>query len=142
MKQFFFTVTFAVMLIFTNTCAAQDIWGGRWSQASGTDYYIMDETIRDTTPPSAHDYRNFEVSIKLVRDGQIEDILTYSYSQARVHNTTPSCEDPWEYCLVRSQNEPVPPTVDSYMVGAVDKIFELSMEKLGWSYTIRNGHYY
>jgi hypothetical protein len=136
MKKIFFAMTFAVMLIFTNTCAAQDVFVGPWSKVGTVDYYIMDETIRDTTPPSAHDYRNFEVSFKLIdrNNGEVEDILTYSYRQIS--------DGPWTHRLVRRENAPVPPTVDDLLFPAVNKAFEFCMERLGWSYTIKNGHYY
>lgn len=133
MKKIFFAVMLIVTLTIANICAAQDVWGGHWN-SKGVDIYIMDETIRDTTPPSAHDYRSFEVSIKLVNNGEVQDILTYSYDEVT--------NKPWTHRLVKRMNGTVPPTVDDLLVPLGSKVFEFSIKQLGWSYTIKNGHYY
>lgn len=134
MRKIFLLTIFVTLIFSASICAAQDVFGGPWSREQGIDYYIMDETIRDTTPPSAHEYRSFEVSTKLVKDGQVQDILTYSFTQGP--NTA------WAHRLVGRQNEPVPPTVDDLLFPARNYLFEFCMDRLGWSYEIINGHYY
>ena len=135
MKKFTLILMAVAMLIISeSTCAAQDIFVGRYNHAGDAVYYIMGETIKDTTPPSAHDYRSFEVSIKIVDNGEVQDILTYSYDEVT--------NKPWTHRLVKRMNGTVPPTVDDLLFPARNKVFEFSMDQLGWSYEIIDGHYY
>ena len=74
-------------------------------------------------------------TISVIHDnGEVQDILTYSFDKVTNH--------PWTHRLVARMNEEVPPTVDDLLVPLGSKVFEFSIKQLGWSYTIKNGHYY
>lgn len=133
MKKFFLLTMLVTLFFSSSICAAKDIWMGKWSPEGG-EYYVMDETIRNTTPPSAHEYWNFDVSIKIVYDGEIDDILTYRYSKIR--------NDAWGCRLVKREYKEMSPAVDTYLVQPGDKIFQFAIKRLGWSYELIDGRYY
>lgn len=113
MRQFFFAVTFAVTLIFAETCAAQDVWVERWSD--GTEIYVMDDTI---TSNSSDNGKIFSVSIKQVKNGQLQKVVTRDYLKYE--------NDMWRE-HVRDHSVAIHP---------VNKVFEFCMNQIGWSYRI------
>ena len=124
MKNFFFAVTFAVTLIIAETCAAQDFWVAHW-QSENIDIYVMDDTITSGTSDTG---RYFKVSTKFVKNGQLKQVVNWSFSQFR--------SDMWRYETS---------TMDGSHTTVViprSPLFEFCMDKLGWSYRIVDMWYY
>ena len=115
-------MTFAVTLIFAETCAAQDIWVAHW-KSDNIDVYAMDNTITSNT---SGDY--FAVSTKMVTNGQLKQVLFWKFSKFR--------SSMWRY--ETSEMDGTHTTV----VIPRSPLFEFCMDKLGWSYTIKDGYYY
>lgn len=124
MRQIFFAVTFAVTLIFAETCAAQDIWVEHWN-SEGIDIYAMDDTITSGTSDTG---KYFSVTAKFVMNGSLQKVVVWKFSKFR--------SDMWRY-----------ETSDMYgrhttVVIPRNALFEFCMDKLGWSYKIVNMWYY
>lgn len=111
MKKIFFALMFAVTIIFSNTCAAKDVWVEHWSD--GTDIYVMDDTI---TSGTSSDSRYFSVSVKHVRNGKLQEVSNREYFKYK--------DDIWRE-HVRDHSVALHP---------VNKLFEFCMNQLGWSY--------
>ena len=77
MRQIFLAVTFAVTLIFAETCAAQDIWVAHW-QSENVDVYVPDDTITSGTSDTG---KYFSVSTKFVRNGQLQQVVIWKFSK-------------------------------------------------------------
>lgn len=130
MRQIFFAVTFAVTLIFVETCAAADIWV---ENDNGVDVYVMDETVKNATPPSGHDYRIVTVSSKRVKNGQLQEIVKWTFSKITKNAWKYRTGETPEGVVIRDTSVELP---------AQNKVFEFSIKHLGWSYEIRDGYYY
>ena len=110
MKRIIFAAMLIVTLTFAGTCAAQDVWVERYDT---TNYYVMDDTITSNT---ANDNKSFSVSIKLVKNGQLQRVVTRNYFKHK--------DDFWRE-HVKDHSTALHP---------VDKVFEFCMNRLGWSY--------
>ena len=124
MRQIFFAITFAVTLIFAETCTAQDIWVEHW-QAENIDVYAMDDTITSGTSDTG---KYFNVSTKFVRNGQLQKVVVWKFSKFY--------SEMWRYETS---------TMDGSHTTVViprNNLFEFCMDKLGWSYTTEDFHYY
>ena len=124
MRQIFFAVTFAVTLIFAETCAAQDIWVKQW-QSENIDVYAMDDTITSGTSDTE---KYFSVSTKFVRNGQLQQVVVWKFSKFD--------SDMWRYETS---------TMDGSHTTVViprSPLFEFCMDKIGWSYKIVDMWYY
>lgn len=115
MRQIFFAAMFVVTLTLASTCAAQDVWVERW-ESSNTDVYVMDDTITSGTSDSN---RYFSVSLKQVKNGQLQKVFTRDFWQMP--------GDMWREHVKDH----------SVVVHPADKIFEFCMNKIGWSYQIK-----
>ena len=124
MRQIFFAVTFAVTLIFAETCAAQDIWVAHW-QSENIDVYATDDTITSDTSDAG---KYFSVSTKFVRNGQLLEVVVWKFGKFD--------SDMWRY--ETSQMDGSHTTV----VIPKNPLFEFCMDKLGWSYKIVDMWYY
>ena len=123
MRQIFFAVTFAVALIVAQTCAAADVWIAQWN-SENVDVYALDDTITSGTSDTG---RYFKVSTKFVRNGQLLEVVNWSFSKFH--------DDMWRYETS---------TMDGRHTTVViprSPLFEFCMDRLGWSYTT-DGHYY
>ena len=123
MRQIFFAVTFAVALIVAQTCAAADVWIAHWN-SENVDVYALDDTITSGTSDTG---RYFKVSTKFVRNGQLLEVVNWSFSKFH--------DDMWRYETS---------TMDGRHTTVViprSPLFEFCMDRLGWSYTT-DGHYY
>ena len=123
MKKIFFALMFAVTIIFSNTCAAKDVWVEHWSD--GTDIYVMDDTI---TSGTSSDSRYFSVSVKYVKKGKLDRIVNWKFSKRQT--------DSWHYSTVEKNG------VKDKILPAPNGIFEFCMNQLGWSYRVDGGNYY
>ena len=112
MKKFFFAMTMVAVLIIGGTCAAQDVW---MSTYGDVETYVMDDTITSGTSDNG---RYFNVSVKQVKNGQLQGVRTFEYLKYE--------GDMWRM-HVKDHSTPIHP---------VDKVFEFCMNRLGWSYRI------
>ena len=122
MRQIFFSLTFAAVLIVAETCAAADVWIEHWN-SENVDVYAMDDTI---TSDASGNY--FSVSTKFVTNGQLKQVVVWKFSKFR--------SDMWRYETS---------TMDGSHTTVViprSPLFEFCMDKLGWSYKIDDGYYY
>ena len=119
MRKIFFAVMFVLAVTFANTCVAQDVWVERWGD---TNVYVMDDTI--ITDSINETGRYFQVSVKQVKNGQLQKVATLSYIKA--HS---SSDSEWRYRTSTMVDH-------TAAVHAVDKVFEFCMNKIGWSYRI------
>ena len=121
MKKIFFAIMF-VMLTVANTCSAKDIWLEHW-QSENIDLYVMDDTI---TNGSSKTDKHFKVSTKFVRNGQLQQVVQWSFSKY--------ITDMWRYETS---------TMDGSHTTVViprNALFEFCMDRLGWSYRIVEDH--
>lgn len=122
MKQIIFALLFTFTIIFANTCAAKDVWVEHW-QSENIDVYVMDDTIRGDSNQNG---RYFKVSTKKVRNGQLQKIVNWTFSQGS--------NDNWRY-----ETESMRGSHTTIVYN--NKIFEFCMNKLGWAYSKRDGYY-
>ena len=120
MNKILLTVTLIATLIFSAaTCAAQDVWVER--NSSGTDYYVMDDTI--IIQKVSSDIKTFSVHVKEVKDGRLIQVFRWKFYKYG--------EDWW-----RQNRTPNP--FDSDLLFPRDEMFEFCMNQLGWSYRIKD----
>jgi hypothetical protein len=122
MRKIFLTAIFVVTLTIANICAAQDIWVTHW-QSENLDIYAMDDTIRDT---SSEDYKSFAVSAKFVKNGQLLKVVNWDFMKNKTGM--------WRYETS---------TMDGRHTTVViprSPLFEFCMNRLGWSYHIKDNN--
>ena len=122
MKKFFFALTMVAVLIIGGTCAAQDVW---MSTYGDVETYVMDDTITSGTSDNG---RYFNVSVKQVKNGQLQKVVIWKFDQFR--------SSMWRYETS---------TMDGRHTTVViprSPLFEFCMNKLGWSYRIEGSYYY
>ena len=124
MRQIFFAVTFAVTMIFVETCAAQDVWVAHW-QSENIDVYATDDTITSGTSDTG---KYFSVSTKFVSNGQLQKVVVWKFSQFD--------SEMWRYETSDMDGS------HTTVVIPRSPLFEFCMDKLGWSYKIDDGYYY
>lgn len=124
MRQIFFAVTFAVTMIFVETCAAQDVWVAHW-QSENIDVYATDDTITSGTSDTG---KYFSVSTKFVSNGQLQKVVVWKFSQFD--------SEMWRYETSDMDGS------HTTVVIPRNGLFEFCMDKLGWSYTTDDFHYY
>ena len=112
MKKFFFAVMFVVTLTLASTCAAKDVWVENYN---GVDTYVMDDTITSNTSGNG---KSFSVSVKQVRNGQLQKVVTCNYFKYE--------DDMWREHVKDH----------SVVLHPINKVFEFCMNRLGWSYRI------
>ena len=122
MKKFLFTLMIVATLTFADTCAAADIWIEHLS-TENLDIYVMDDTLRGDATNSG---RYFKVSTKKVKDGQLQQIVNWTFSQAPNNN--------WRY-----ETESMRGSHTTIVYN--NKLFEFCMNRLGWAYSQRDGYY-
>lgn len=125
MKKIFFALMFVATLAFVQTCAAQDVWIERWN-SEGVDLYAMDDTIKGNA--SDLGYKEFTVSTKLVKNGQVTEIINWKFSRFRT--------DIWRYETSNMDG------LHTTVVIPRSPLFEFCMGQLGWSYRIDNNYYH
>lgn len=124
MRRIFFALTFAVALIVAQTCAAKDVWVARWD-SDNVDIYAMDDTITSDTSDTG---RYFKVSTKFVRNGQLLEVVNWSFSKFH--------DDMWRYETSKMDGQ------HTTVVITRSPLFEFCMDRLGWSYKIVDMWYY
>ena len=105
-------------------CEAADIWVDHW-KSENVDIYVMDDTLRNGTSATG---RYFNVSTKQVRNGKLQQVISWSFSQYK--------SDMWRYETS---------TMDGRHTTVViprNGIFEFCMNRIGWSYRIDGSWYY
>ena len=125
MKKIFFTLMFVVTLTLAETCAAQDVWIEHWD-SEGVDVYAMGETIDGRVVPDTA-CKEFTVSTKIVKNGQLKEILKWKFIRFRT--------DMWRYETSNMDGR------HTTVVIPRSPLFEFCMARLGWSYRT-NGNYY
>lgn len=123
MRKIFLTAIFVATLTIVNICAAQDVWIEHW-RTEGVDVYAMDETIDGYVTDTA--CRHFTVSTKLVKHGQLQEIIKWNFDKFRT--------DMWRYMTNKMDG------VHTTVVIPRSPLFEFCMNRLGWSYRIKNNN--
>ena len=124
MQRLIFAAMFVVALTVTSTCAARDVWIAHWD-SDGVDVYATDDTLRGGTSDTG---KYFTVSTKMVAGGKIQRVIKWTFSKYQT--------DMWRYetdAMGGSHTTVVIPR---------SPLFEFCMDKLGWSYEIRDMWYY
>ena len=127
MKKLLIAMIFSaasVLSIHAANCEAADVWVDHWN-AENVDIYVMDETLRNGTSETG---RYFKVSTKEVRNGQLQKIINWSFSQYK--------SDMWRYETSAMDGS------HTTVVIPRNGIFEFCMNRLGWSYRIEDYWYY
>lgn len=127
MKKIFLFTFLTAMLIFSvsvRNCEAKDVWVAHWS-SENLDIYVMDDTINPTT---SGEQNYFSVSTKQVQNGKLIQTITWKFSKFRT--------DMWRYETNTMRG------THTTVVIPRNGIFEFCMQRLGWSYQIRNNYYY
>ena len=125
MKQIFFALMFVATLTFANTCAAQDVWVDHWGGSDNVDIYVMDDTIINGTSNTG---KYFKVSTKFIKNGQLQNVVNWTFSKWH--------SDMWRYETNTMSGD------HTTVVMAKSPLFEFCIEKLGWSYRIKDNYYY
>ena len=116
--------TIVVMLgLALMSCAAPaeatDVWVDRWN-SEGVDVYVMDDTLSYGT---SSDGRWFSISTKMVKNGRLKEVITWNYNQ-------------YQNAMWRYQTNTMDQSHDT-VVTPGDKIFAYGMNKIGWTYQVR-----
>jgi len=101
------------------SCEATDVWVNHWN-SENIDIYVMDDTIRGGTSDTG---KYFKVSTKKVRNGELIDIVNWSFSKYKT--------DMWRYETS---------TMDGTHTTVVlpgNQVFHFCMNALGWPYTVK-----
>ena len=124
MRKIFLAVMFVALTV-TQTCAAKDIWV---ENHNGVDVYVMNETITGNQTDTGA--KQFTVSTKLVRNGQLVQTVHWNFDKFRT--------DDWQYTNSNAPDDR--PVKIPYR----NPLFEYCMNYLGWSYRLsdRNGTKY
>lgn len=110
-------VTVVFSMSFQNV-EAKDVWVEHWSYENA-DIYVMDDTIVSST--SERNY--FSVSTKEVRNGKLLKVISWKFSKYK--------DDMWRYETSTMDG------MHTTVVSPGNKVFEFCMNKLGWSYTVK-----
>ena len=112
-----------VVLTVTQNCAAEDIWVAHWNSYN-IDLYAIEDTI--TSDITDIGYRQFTVSTKVVKDGQLQQIIEWTFSKYK--------NDMWRYETNMMDD------LRTTIVIPRNVVFEFCMDKIGWSYVIKDDH--
>lgn len=110
-------VTVIFSMSFQNV-EAKDVWVEHWSYENA-DIYVMDDTIA----PSNSERNYFSVSTKEVRNGKLLKVISWKFSKYK--------DDMWRYETSTMDG------MHTTVVSPGNKVFEFCMNKLGWSYTVK-----
>ena len=121
MKKFFFALMFVVTLTVASTCAAKDVWIDHWGGSDNFDIYVMDDTIISKSYGE-----RFTVTTKFVRNGQLLETVHWDFNKSGM----------WRYETSTMNGD------NDTSVIPRSPLFEFCMNRLGWSYTIRDMWYY
>ena len=124
MRKIFLAAMFVVALTVTQTCAAKDVWVEHWN-SENIDVYVMDNTITSGTSNTG---KYFKVSTKFVRNGKLQSVVNWSFSKWH--------DDMWRYETSTMDGS------HTTVVMSRNMIFEFCMDRLGWSYRIKDMYYY
>ncbi len=124
MKKFFFALMFVATLTLANTCVAKDIWVTHWNHEN-IDIYAMDDTITSST---SNTEKYFKVSTKFIQNGQLQKVVNWTFS--KYHS------DMWRY-----ETSTMDGTHTTVVIPR-SPLFEFCMNKLDWSYQIKDNYYY
>ena len=136
-KIFSITALILAVTVFLPTyiCEAKDVWVSHWN-SENIDVYVMDDTLRrflryrkalqsidkrDTK--QLPDQRHFKVSTKNVRNGELLDIVNWTFLKYKT--------DMWRYETS---------TMDGTHMTVVlpgNQVFKFCMNALGWPYTVK-----
>ena len=113
-----------VMACMLPSCEAEDVWVDHWRD-SNIDVYVMDDTITSGTSSTG---RYFDVTAKTVRNGQLQDVITWEFSKYK--------DDMWRF------ETSIMDGSHTTVVIPRNGIFEFCMDRLGWGYRIVDFWYY
>ena len=116
MKKFFIAVI--IFFISSNICFAKDVWVEHWNDEN-VDVYVMDDTI--ISSEAAKNY--FSVSTKKVKDGKLLKVIEWKFSKYK--------NDMWRYETSTMDG------THTTVVSPENKVFKFCMNKLGWSYEVK-----
>ncbi len=102
---------------------AADVWVEHWN-TEGIDVYVMDDTLSHGTTSTG---RWFSISTKMVKNGHLKEVITWNFSKYKT--------DMWRY-----QTNTMDQRHDT-VVSAGDKVFAYGMNRIGWSYEIRDEYW-
>ena len=120
MKKICF-VCFLVAVIFSasvQNVEAKDVWVDHWDYENA-DIYVMDDTI--VPSESARNY--FSVSTKEVKNGKLLKVISWKFSKYK--------DDMWRYETSNMDG------MHTTVVSPGNKVFEFCMNRLGWSYRVK-----
>ena len=125
MKKFALITLLATVIFstFVHEGEARDVWVDHWDYEN-VDIYVMDDTI--TPANSERDY--FSVTTKQVRNGKLLKTVIWKFSKYMT--------DMWRYETSTMDG------THTTVVIPKNGIFEFCMNRLGWSYRIKDNYYY
>lgn len=114
------TLTLCVIIIpFGHQTEAADVWVDHWN-SEGIDVYVMDDTLSHGTNSTG---RWFSISTKMVKNGRLKEVITWNFSKFKT--------DMWRYQTNTMDQS------HTTVVLSGNKVFAYGMNKIGWSYEIR-----
>ena len=125
MKKFVLFAFLATMIFSMSVrdCEARDVWVEHWDYEN-VDIYVMDDTIA----PSNSERNYFSVTTKQVRNGKLLKTVIWKFSKYMT--------DMWRYETSTMDG------THTTVVIPKNGIFEFCMNRLGWSYRIKDNYYY
>lgn len=114
------TLILCVIIIpFGHQTEAADVWVDHWN-SEGIDVYVMDDTLSHGTNSTG---RWFSISTKMVKNGRLKEVITWNFSKFKT--------DMWRYQTNTMDQS------HTTVVLSGNKVFAYGMNKIGWSYEIR-----
>lgn len=114
------TLILCVIIIpFGHQTEAADVWVDHWN-SEGIDVYVMDDTLSHGTNSTG---RWFSISTKMVENGRLKEVITWNFSKFKT--------DMWRYQTNTMDQS------HTTVVLSGNKVFVYGMNKIGWSYEIR-----
>lgn len=114
------TLILCVIIIpFGHQTEAADVWVDHWN-SEGIDVYVMDDTLSHGTNSTG---RWFSISTKMVKNGRLKEVITWNFSKFKT--------DMWRYQTNTMDQS------HTTVVLSGNKVFVYGMNKIGWSYEIR-----
>ena len=112
-------ILFVIIIPFGHQTEAADVWVDHWN-SEGIDVYVMDDTLSHGTNSTG---RWFSISTKMVENGRLKEVITWNFSKFKT--------DMWRYQTNTMDQS------HTTVVLSGNKVFVYSMNKIGWSYEIR-----
>lgn len=111
------------MLGCMSVARATDVWVDHWNYEN-IDIYAMDDTLSYSSDSTG---RGFSVSVKMVQNGRLKDVMTFHFGKYK--------NGMWRYRTNTMRNH------DTVVIPR-SGIFEYGMNRIGWSYYIKDMYYY